>query len=129
LLYTRLIILSDDFIIVIVRSQVRYNFREFHLNDGTIEVNHKIKTNNSKHLIRFLLPEEEVDWDYDVWGQPVKDLTDSDNHRRSRAAQFLCGLAKSDPEKRMLKDFPAVWEVTKIKNSSQQDIAYHLYGK
>jgi hypothetical protein len=31
------------------------------------------------------------------------------------ATQFLCRLAKSDPEKRMLEDFPAVWEVTKDK--------------
>lgn len=59
--------------------------------------------------------EEEVDWAYDVWDQLMEDLTDSDNHRRSRAAQFLCNLAKSDPKKKMLKDFPAVWEVTKDK--------------
>jgi hypothetical protein len=30
---------------------------------------------------------------------------------RSRAAQYLCSLAISDPEKRMMKDFPAVWKV------------------
>lgn len=58
---------------------------------------------------------EEVDWAYDEWEQLKEDLTHSDNHRRSRAAQFLCGLAKSDPEKRMIKDFPLVWEVTKDK--------------
>lgn len=56
--------------------------------------------------------EETVDWAYDVWDQMKNDLTHPDNHRRS---QFLCRLAKSDPEKRMLKDFPAVWEVTKDK--------------
>lgn len=56
---------------------------------------------------------KEVDWAYDVW-DPLKEwLTDPDNHRRARAAQFLSGLAISDPEKRMLHDFPALWEVTK----------------
>ena len=56
---------------------------------------------------------EEVDWAYEVWDQLRDWLTDSDNRRRSRAAQFLAGLAKSDPEKRILSDFPALWEVTK----------------
>ena len=56
---------------------------------------------------------EEVDWSYEVWDQLKEWLTDTDNHRRSRGAQFLAGLAKSDPEKRILVDFPALWEVTK----------------
>lgn len=59
--------------------------------------------------------EKEVDWAYDVWDLLKLDLTHSDHHQRSRAAQFLCSLAISDPEKRMLEDFPAVWEVTKDK--------------
>jgi hypothetical protein len=58
---------------------------------------------------------EKVNWAYDVWDQLKEDLTHPDNHQRSRAAQFLCSLAKSDPEKRMLEDFPTVWEVTKDK--------------
>ena len=45
----------------------------------------------------------------------MEGLTDSDNHKRSRYAQFLSNLAKSDPEKRMLQDFPALWAVTKDK--------------
>ena len=57
--------------------------------------------------------EEEVDWTYEVWDQLKDWLTDPDNHRRARAAQFLSGLAISDPEQRMLHDFPALWEVTK----------------
>jgi len=56
---------------------------------------------------------EKVDWSYEYWDQFVEWLTDSDNHRRSRAAQFLSGLAISDPEKRILTIFPALWEVTK----------------
>lgn len=56
---------------------------------------------------------EEVDWAYEVWDQLIEWLTDADNHRRARAAQFLSNLAISDPEQRMLNDFPALWEVTK----------------
>jgi hypothetical protein len=56
--------------------------------------------------------EEKVDWANDVWDQLIQDLTHSNNHSRSRAAQFLCGLAKSDPENRMVDDFPKVWKVT-----------------
>ncbi|GAE36215.1 hypothetical protein [Halalkalibacter akibai] len=56
--------------------------------------------------------DQEVDWAYDVWDQLKRDLTDRDHHRRSRAAQFLSQLAISDPEKRMLEDYEAVWQVT-----------------
>lgn len=48
---------------------------------------------------------EKVDWAYEVWDELIKDLTDSDNHRRSRAVQFLSNLAISDPEKRIIDDF------------------------
>jgi hypothetical protein len=56
--------------------------------------------------------EAPVDWSYEVWDKLVEDLGSRDHHRRSRAGQFLAGLAKSDPEQRMLKDFPALWAVT-----------------
>ncbi|UOQ94648.1 hypothetical protein MUO14_06785 [Halobacillus shinanisalinarum] len=56
---------------------------------------------------------EQVDWAYDVWDQLKEDLTHPDHHRRSRAAQFLASLSKSDPSRIILEDFPAVWEVTK----------------
>lgn len=59
--------------------------------------------------------EQKVDWAYEVWDQLLEDLTHKDNHQRSRAAQYLANLAKSDPEKRMMKDFPRLWEVTKDK--------------
>ncbi|WP_106497929.1 hypothetical protein [Lentibacillus sp. Marseille-P4043] len=58
---------------------------------------------------------EEVDWAYEVWDQLKEGLSDSDNHTRSRAAQFLSSLAISDPEKRILNDFSQIWEVTKDK--------------
>lgn len=48
-----------------------------------------------------------------MWDQLKAWLTDPDNHRRARAAQFLASLAISDPEKRMVHDFSALWEVTK----------------
>jgi hypothetical protein len=54
-----------------------------------------------------------VDWAYDVWDEMVAALTHKDNHARAIAAQVLCNLAKSDPEKRMLKDFDALLAVTK----------------
>ncbi|RKL65386.1 hypothetical protein CR203_20780 [Salipaludibacillus neizhouensis] len=57
--------------------------------------------------------EQEVDWAYEIWEQLLEDLTHKDNHQRSRAAQYLANLAISDPEKRMIKDFPRLWEVTK----------------
>jgi hypothetical protein len=56
--------------------------------------------------------EEQVDWAYEVWDQLKIELTDKDNHKRSRAAQFLAHLAISDPEKRILMDFPAIWGLT-----------------
>ncbi|WP_449354063.1 hypothetical protein ACUL41_11810 [Virgibacillus natechei] len=57
--------------------------------------------------------EQEVDWAYDVWDQLKEDLAHFDPHHRSRAAQFLANLAISDPENRMLRDFPELWKVTK----------------
>lgn len=56
--------------------------------------------------------EQKVDWAYEVWDQLLEDLTHNDNHQRSRAAQYLANLAKSDPEQRMLRDFSRVWKVT-----------------
>jgi hypothetical protein len=57
--------------------------------------------------------EKPVDWAYEAWDELVKGLTDKDNHVRAIAAQILANLARSDPEKRMLKDFDALLVVTK----------------
>lgn len=57
--------------------------------------------------------EKPVDWAYDVWDDMLAGLTHKDNHVRAIAAQILCNLAKSDPMERILKDFPALLEVTK----------------
>jgi len=59
--------------------------------------------------------DQPVDWAYEAWEELVKGLRDKDNHVRAITAQVLCGLAKSDPEKRMLKDFDALLAVTKDK--------------
>jgi hypothetical protein len=60
----------------------------------------------------FAVTGKEVDWAYEVWDQLLEWLTDRDNHRRSRSAQFLSNLAISDPEKRILNDFSKLWLVT-----------------
>src|SRR5512135_553691 len=54
-----------------------------------------------------------VDWAYEVWDELVAGLRHPDNHVRAISAQLLCNLAKSDPEKRTLKDFEALLNVTK----------------
>ncbi|MDF2629579.1 MAG: hypothetical protein K0R39_3410 [Symbiobacteriaceae bacterium] len=56
---------------------------------------------------------EPVDWAYEVWDQVVSNLRHKDNHNRSIAAQVLCGLAKSDPEQRILRDFDALFAITR----------------
>jgi len=57
--------------------------------------------------------EKPVDWAYEVWDELVAGLRHKDNHVRAISAQVLCNLAKSDPENRMQKDFPALMAVTK----------------
>jgi hypothetical protein len=57
--------------------------------------------------------EKTVDWAYDVWDQLVEGLRHKDNHVRAISAQVLANLAKSDPQNRMQKDFPALMAVTK----------------
>jgi hypothetical protein len=59
------------------------------------------------------ITDKPVDWAYEAWDELVKDLRHKDNHVRAIASQVLCNLAKSDPENRMLKDFPALLAVTK----------------
>ncbi|AQQ52374.1 hypothetical protein [Planococcus lenghuensis] len=53
-----------------------------------------------------------VDWAYDIWDLLKEDLTAPDAHQRSRAAQYLSYLAISDPENRILTDFPLIWART-----------------
>ena len=57
--------------------------------------------------------DQPVDWAYEAWDDLITGLRDKDNHVRAITSQILCGLAKSDPEKRMLKDFDSLLAVTK----------------
>ena len=57
--------------------------------------------------------EKPVDWAYEVWDQLVAGLRHKDNHVRAISAQILANLAKSDPETRMKKDFPALMAGTR----------------
>ncbi len=57
--------------------------------------------------------DQPVDWSYEVWDELLTGLTHKDNHVRAISAQILSNLAKSDPKKRMLRDFDELLEVTK----------------
>jgi len=57
--------------------------------------------------------DQPVDWAYEVWGQVVADLQHDNNRTRSIAAQILCNLAKSDPDERIIGDFPRLLDVTR----------------
>lgn len=59
------------------------------------------------------LAREPVDWAYELWDDMLVKLKEKDNHWRAIAAQLLCSFAKSDPQRRMLKDIDAVIAVTK----------------
>ena len=67
------------------------------------------------HAFLYLLEatDKPVDWAYDVWDDMVAMLRQGDNHQRAIAAQLLANLAKSDPQKRMLRDFDALLAVTR----------------
>lgn len=54
-----------------------------------------------------------VPWAYEVWDRALEALTDNNNHVRSVASQILANLAISDPEQRLLRDFPALLAVTR----------------
>jgi hypothetical protein len=61
----------------------------------------------------FEMTDEPVDWAYDVWDQLLSDLAHREGHKRAFSAQMLIRLAISDPEVRMLDDFPRVEAVLK----------------
>jgi hypothetical protein len=57
--------------------------------------------------------ERPVDWAYEVWDELMAGLSHADNHQRAIAAQLLCNLAKSDPERRLVRDFDRLLAVTR----------------
>ncbi|MFN8597488.1 MAG: hypothetical protein U0559_15065 [Anaerolineae bacterium] len=68
---------------------------------------------NKAFIDTLKVTEKPVDWAYEVWDDLVAMLKHPDNHQRAIAAQVLCNLAKSDPKRKMLKDFGALLAVTK----------------
>jgi hypothetical protein len=83
----------------------RTNLENIHSTDKAVQ--------NAAYFAVIEATDKPVDWAYDVWDSMVADLRHKDNHIRAIAAQVLCNLAKSDPEKRMLKDFDVLLTVTK----------------
>ena len=78
-----------------------------HLGSGDKELQYQAYM----HLLE--VTQEPVDWAYEVWDAMLAMLSDKDNHLRTIAAQLLCNLARSDPNKRILKDFAAIMAVTR----------------
>ncbi|MEO8662724.1 MAG: hypothetical protein ABI693_29960 [Bryobacteraceae bacterium] len=68
---------------------------------------------NKAYTNLMALTGQDVDWAYEAWGELFEGLRHKDNHVRAICAQVLCNLAKSDPEKRMLRDLDALIAVTK----------------
>lgn len=54
-----------------------------------------------------------VDWAYEAWDELVAMLGHRGNRVRAIASQVLCGLAASDPEARIVRDLPALIQVTR----------------
>lgn len=61
----------------------------------------------------FEMTEGPVEWAYEFWDRLLMDLTHPAGSKRAFAAQMLARLAISDPDGRMLKDFPKVAAVMK----------------
>jgi hypothetical protein len=68
---------------------------------------------NQAFLSVLKLTDKPVDWAYEAWDEMLANLSHKDNHNRAIAAQVLCNLAKSDPKRRILKDFPRLLAVTR----------------
>jgi hypothetical protein len=68
---------------------------------------------NSSFLFFMDTTKEPVAWAYEIWDDMLALLKHGDNKQRAISSQVLCGLAKSDPKVRMLKDIRALLAVTK----------------
>lgn len=84
---------------------IQTNLKNMHSEDRQIQ----------HQAFQFLLQvtDQPVDWVYEAWDGLLSDLAHKDNHVRAIAAQLLCNLAKSDPQKRILKDFSRLLAVTR----------------
>lgn len=70
------------------------------------------ETQNKAFLLLIETVSNKVDWVYEVWDKLVGDLSSSNIELRLRAGQLLSYLATSDTEKRILKVFPEIWNIT-----------------
>lgn len=57
--------------------------------------------------------ETAVDWAYEAWDEVAAMLRHESNRVRAIASQVLCNLSRSDPERRIARDLPALLEVTR----------------
>ncbi|MBI3158246.1 MAG: hypothetical protein HYZ26_01445 [Chloroflexi bacterium] len=68
---------------------------------------------NAAYAFVMQAAERPVDWAYAIWDEVVVNLTHADNHNRAIAGQLLSRLAISDPDRRILKDFKTLLNVTR----------------
>jgi HEAT repeat protein len=87
-------------------SLIRTNLDNLHSPDKDVQ--------NKAYTFLLQATEQPVDWAYEAWQELLEYLNHKDNHLRSIASQLLCNLAaRSDPQGRMLHNFPALLAVTK----------------
>lgn len=67
----------------------------------------------SAYMRLLAMTDQPVSWAYDIWDELVGLLSHKNNRVRSITSQLLCNLAKSDPEKHILRDLPALFTVTR----------------
>ncbi len=79
--------------------------------DNLFSKDAKVRYNSFQYVMN--LTEQPVAWAYNVWGEMLDLTKKGDNHQRTIAVQLLSNLAKSDSEKRMLKDFDKMLTVTR----------------
>ena len=80
-------------------------FANLHSNDGDVRY--------AAYSAALKLTDQPVDWAYEVWDELLANTRHKSNHVRAIATQVLANLAKSDPKRRMLKDFETILAVTK----------------
>lgn len=68
---------------------------------------------NAAYSFLMQATEGPVEWAYDAWDELVAMLRHESNRVRAIASQVLCGLARSDPEQRIVGDLDALMEVTR----------------
>lgn len=68
---------------------------------------------NQAYMALIAATDQPVPWSYEAWDETAANLTHKNNRVRAIAGQLLCNLAKSDPDRRILDDFPALLNVTR----------------